>query len=273
MPKLNWTWTFLITGTAAIAWLSCSKIESPVVFWDAVVKLFIYSVLIWIGCSVLNKIYCAFAKQSTHLSTPEVPEERKQRFEDQRKRNRQCIQNKTNEKVESYKERILIPREEARRQKQDEELNLIMGHTFRGSGQQLGEDDEIPDRNSRRENINEDARERRRLPPDVVLHRPKPESEPEKKRRVIELPGEPDEEDGECITVTLHTPLDQRKSRRFLSSSPLQAIIDYMTTLGFNEAYYTLTSAYPRKPLTDCSQKTLKQLKFEKRTLLYVEEN
>ena len=38
--------------------------ESPVVFWDAVVKLFLFSFLLWIGCTILNKIYSAFAKQS-----------------------------------------------------------------------------------------------------------------------------------------------------------------------------------------------------------------
>jgi hypothetical protein len=39
--------------------------------------------------------------------------------------------------VDSYRERILAPREEARKQKQEQELNLIMGHTFRGRGNQL----------------------------------------------------------------------------------------------------------------------------------------
>lgn len=269
MPKLNLTWAILLSGSAAVAWLSCSKIESPVVFWDAVVKLFLFSFLLWIGCTILNKIYTSFAKQST-LESQEVSEERKQWFEEQRKRNRQLMQDKTVEKVDSYRERILAPREEARKQKQEQELNLIMGHTFRGRGNQL--DDGVQDITQHSENTNEDARERRRLPPDVVLHRPKLETQPKMKKREIKLLPEPDDGDADGITVTLHTPVDQRKSRRFLNSSPLQAVLDYMTTIGYNQAYYTLSSSYPRKPLTDSAEKTLKELQFEKRTLLYIEE-
>lgn len=44
--------------------------------------------------------------------------------------------------------------------------------------------EEMPDRSDQKEDINVDARERWQLPPDVILHRPAQEAEPEKKKRV-----------------------------------------------------------------------------------------
>lgn len=45
-----------------------------------------------------------------------------------------------------------------------------------------------------------------------------------------------------------------------------------MTTLGFNQVHYTLSSSYPRKPLTESAARTLQDLGFQRRTLLYIEE-
>lgn len=275
MPKINWTWTFILGGCAVLAWLSCYKIRSPVVFWNATLKLFVYALLLWAVCSVFYKIYRVFIPRSTKsVHIPEVDGEKEEMYKERLKRRTQNMQATSNNKTESYRERILKPREEEKKKKRDQELDLVLGHTFKGHGQKMGAEEEIRHCTDNKENVNEDARLHRRLPPDVILHRPRPEPDPntQKNKHVIQLLEEPAADCEDVVTVTLHTPLDQRKSRRFLNTCRLQVILDYMTTLGFSQTYYTLSSSYPRQPLAHHAERTLEELKFERRTLLYVEE-
>lgn len=272
---MSWKWVSILTGSAGLAWLSCCKIESPVVFWNFTLKFFVYALLGWAVCSVLYKVYQQYTSKTRRQSPlPEGNNEQDEFYRERMQRRTESMQIASDEKVESYKERILKPREEARRQKQEQELNLVMGHTFRGHGQFMGSGDEIRHCTSTTENVSEDARLHRRLPPDVKLHNPRPEPSPDslKKQRVIQLPKEPPVDCADAVTVTLHTPLNQRKSRRFLNTSTLQVVLDYMTTLGFSQTYNTLSSSYPRQVLTQHAGKTLKELQFGKRTLLYIED-
>jgi len=52
----------------------------------------------------------------------------------------------------------------------------------------------------------------------------------------------------------------------------LQVVFDYMTTLGFSQNVYTLAWSHPRQPLDGDVDKTLQQLKFDTRMLLFVQE-
>ena len=45
-----------------------------------------------------------------------------------------------------------------------------------------------------------------------------------------------------------------------------------MTTLGFSQNVYTLAWSHPRQPLDGDVDKTLQQLKFDTRMLLFVQE-
>ncbi|XP_076075007.1 UBX domain-containing protein 8-like [Mytilus galloprovincialis] len=184
---------------------------------------------------------------------------------------REKIQKDYQIKTEAYKEKILIPREEAKKRQKEEEHYRFLGPAWKGKGEVLGGDVQDSDEQTdevrfRRleENINEEYLEQVRQEQEREAKR--------KQRKKIILPKEPEENDPDSLQIVLRSPLGQNHTRRFLYSNTLQVILDYITTLGFNQRRYTLCTTYPRQALSDQRELTLSELKFTKRTTLNIEE-
>lgn len=184
---------------------------------------------------------------------------------------REKIQRDYQIKTEAYKEKILVPREEAKKRQKEEEHYRFLGPAWKGKGEALGGDVQDSDEHANEvrfrrleENINEEYLEQVRQEQEREARR--------KQKKKICLPEEPVENDPESLQIILRSPLGQNHTRRFLFSNTLQVILDYITTLGFNQRRYTLCTTYPRQALSDQRELTLSELKFTKRTTLNIEE-
>nr|XP_022317843.1 UBX domain-containing protein 8-like [Crassostrea virginica] len=188
---------------------------------------------------------------------------------DQEQSFKEKIQLEHYKKTESYKTRILIPREEKRKIRVEEELLRFQGPAWKGRGQNLG--------GSRQEGENtpEEAARHRILPERInqeAADRAKRQVDNQSKRKLtIKLPTEPDEVNPDCITVSLRTSLGL-KQRRFHKENTIQNVLDYMTTLGFSQRYYTVSLSFPRQCLQQQREATLGEMGFSKKVILNVEE-
>ncbi|XP_048759667.2 UBX domain-containing protein 8-like [Ostrea edulis] len=182
---------------------------------------------------------------------------------------KQKIQQEHLKKAENYKTRILIPREERKRRQKEEDLQQFLGPAWKGEGQQLGgspqEGESTPTEAAKHrilpENINSEASERAKQQAEKQT----------RTKRIIELPQEPDENQSDCVSVCLRTPLGI-KQRRFNTENTIQNILDYMTSLGFNQKNYTVSTSFPRQCLQQQRERTLADMGFTKKVTLNVEE-
>ncbi|KAL4240912.1 ubiquitin-dependent ERAD pathway [Mactra antiquata] len=277
MIKINWTWTLLLIGSLSIAVLSCYRIEDPgTLLTYFISQVFVYGICLWLTCWIVRKLYNVYKPHSvTRVTEQEVDDGRQERLRIQQERIRQSLQEKHNQKSDDFRRRVIEPREDVRRQKQDEELYRVTGGVFQGQGHESGYVEGRPqEQSSDRDTVdNVDARDKRRLPEQVTSQPHRLEiTKSNVKKREIKLPDEPDYSDDNVVTVVLRTPLDQKYSRRFLSDCKLQIILDYMTTLGYSQSLYTLYVPYPRQPLTDMEDRSLEELNFDKRIILHIAE-
>lgn len=190
------------------------------------------------------------------------------RYESKSKVSREISQQEFDKQVESYKERILVPREEAKQAKKEEEFQRFLGPAWKGKGIPLGGEDARS--HQCEESQGHEAAELRHLPVTEVKNIPKPKKP--KKKKMIVLPDEPDENDQDSVLVMLRTPTHTVHRRRFLKSATVQNVLDYMTTVGFSQIGYTLSTTYPRQNLSDQSEQTLSELGFHRQVVLNVEE-
>ncbi|KAK7111210.1 UBX domain-containing protein 8-like [Littorina saxatilis] len=187
---------------------------------------------------------------------------------------RQDLQNKHSTKAASYKERILLPREEAKKQQQDEEFYKFLGPAWKGKGEALGKDEGHGAEQAALDEFEEDLnpREMAAVRRRIQKPTPQPPKPPEKPKRIINLPEEPAERDPESVLVLLRSPIQTVYQRRFAHSDTVQTLLDFMTVSGFTQSYNTLCTSYPRHDLGKNKAATLLDLGFTKRVTLNIEE-
>ncbi|XP_069123562.1 UBX domain-containing protein 8-like isoform X1 [Argopecten irradians] len=224
---------------------------------------------LWSRISVFFKRWMSSSAVKT---SDEYEEEKQSKLKVIKDEARSQLQKEHSQKAESYKDRILRPREEAKKRQKEEEYYKFMGPAWKGKGQSLG--GEIIVDNDGDELPRESAARHRRLPESInkeVLLTARQELQKRKKKK-IELPEEPPEGALDCVLVTLRTPLRDLKQRRFKSTDTIQHILDYMTYIGFHQKKYTLVTSYPRQCFSDQREVTLADMGFKTRTTLNVEE-
>lgn len=266
----NLKWIILIAASAALAWVSVARIDllAPAL-WQTLFQVVLLCLLSLIILSLLTRIIKAFLRHfRSSIPNAPVQTEKKDWLEIRKQKSRDHQQSVTNDKTEDYVQRILVPRKQAKLQKKEEKFQLIFPNKWTGNGKVLGGDSESAQMDENLTTVNDVAREHRRLPVSVQLCIPKPVMAKQK----IELLEEPSAENPDAVTIIIRTPLDQRLSRRFLKTCKFQVVLEYMTTLGFDQARYTLSHSYPRQPLSNEADTTLQDLKFQKKTVLNIEE-
>ncbi|CAG5129765.1 unnamed protein product, partial [Candidula unifasciata] len=93
----------------------------------------------------------------------------------------------------------------------------------------------------------------------------------QKPKRVIKLPDEPDVSEDGVITISLRTPIGTICQRRFYNCDTIQCLLDYITTQGFSQTRYTVSTSYPRTLLENpCN--SFSDYNFGKRVTLNIEE-
>lgn len=190
------------------------------------------------------------------------------KYESKERRYKEKIQEEHLKKTESYKTRILIPREEKKEKMKEEEFLRFQGPAWKGEGHELG-----GSRQSR-DGTSEDAARNRILPENInqdAAERARQKINQRRKKHTIELPEEPEEENPNCTTVCLRTPLGL-KQRRFDRENTIQNVLDYMTSLGFSQRHYTVSTSYPRQSLQEQRETTLGEMGFYSKIVLNVEE-
>ncbi|XP_059167506.1 UBX domain-containing protein 8-like [Physella acuta] len=189
---------------------------------------------------------------------------------------KQQLQRQYETQAESYKERVLLPREESKRKKKEEEFLKFSGPSWKGQGHALGGESVLsaaPEGPSA--SAGQTAAQHRRVLEDInqqvadaaahaaaVARRPK---------KVITLPEEPDSNDADTITIIFRTPIGTICQRRFNASDQVQVLLDFITVEGFSQRTYTVATSYPRRVLQD-PQACLRDFKFQKKVVLNIEE-
>ncbi|KAL5019271.1 hypothetical protein ScPMuIL_004993 [Solemya velum] len=229
---------------------------------------FLTFIMQYVGVRVIRRIKRWRTSNKSPKDTYDSVRERHLQSKQQEAVNK--IQDQHDEKASSYKERILIPREDARNKKKEEEHQRFLGPAWKGKGDKLG-GEEI-DQGVKSVGSSKDAVKHRKLPEVVTRPIVKPEPKPVIPKKVIVLPDEPAEGTADSVTVSLRTPLGGVKHRRFLQSHTVQTVLDFMTTIGHSQMMYTLATSYPRRVLSDSSNQTLSQLDFRGRVTLNIEE-
>ncbi|XP_021355250.1 UBX domain-containing protein 8-like isoform X2 [Mizuhopecten yessoensis] len=189
-----------------------------------------------------------------------------------KKEARSQVQKEHLQKAESYKDRILRPREEAKKRQKEEDYYKFMGPAWKGEGQILGGEVLVDNEGEKRPS--ESAARHRHLPENIneeVLQVARQELQ-RQNRKKRKLPDEPPEGAPDCVLVTLRTPIGDLRQRRFKQTDTIQHVLDYMTYIGFHQKMYTLATTYPRQCLSDQREVTLVDMGFKTRTTLNVEE-
>ncbi|ESO99605.1 hypothetical protein LOTGIDRAFT_238770 [Lottia gigantea] len=222
-----------------------------------------------------RKCWCKYITSSqTTLENDNIESINQNKLESANIRTKQ--QDVHREKAASYSERILKPREEEKIKQQEKQLNRFSGPAWKGEGQILGGNDEGLNVLERDDvSPSEQAARRRHLPEQKVKSnsncQPQKSAEP-KQKKIIILPPEPDTDDKNTVLVKLRTPIRSICQRNFLISNNIQELLDYMTTVGYSQTFYTLSTTYPRTVLTDRVNTTLEDLQFIKQVTLNIEE-
>ncbi|XP_072165619.1 UBX domain-containing protein 8-like [Diadema setosum] len=202
---------------------------------------------------------------------------------------RKKLQEDHESKAEGYKERVLLPREEAKKADLEKEFYRFAGPAWKGRGERTRSDEDsnsgtlgegLQSRPALRrrdlEGTSRDAAIARRLP-EAATNPPRPlppqGPEPKQAKQVIELPEEPEHGSPECITVIMRGITGQRKTRRFLYTQKVQVLFDWMMKLGYHEKLYTLVTVYPRRDLSQhARQETLQEVGIDSDAAIAVEE-
>ncbi|XP_046578790.1 UBX domain-containing protein 8-like [Haliotis rubra] len=195
--------------------------------------------------------------------------------EERKARIRQKLQEEHTQKANSYKDRILTPREEAKRIQKEEEFEKFLGPAWKGQGHSLGgNDNEEPDSTEvgGESQPNRTAARRRKLPEEPTLTCGDVKPKTGKPIQVIKLPDEPEESEEHCVNVILRTPVGKRCSRRFLHTHTVKVLLDFMATLGFSQTFFTISMSYPRMNLSEHLNKTLWEMGFQRQVTLNIEE-
>lgn len=205
-------------------------------------------------------------------------DERPEPVSEERRRKQQSIhqelQEKHQAKADSYRERILGPREEAKKKQKEEEFYRFLGPAWKGKGQALGSDE---DQRVEQEELDEfeqdlNPREMAAVRRRIQKPMPQPAKPPEKPKRVITLPEEPSEDDPESVLVLLRSPIQTVYQRRFRHADTVQTLLDFMTVSGFTQTFNTLCTSYPRHDLAHDTHLSLHDLGFTRRVTLNIEE-
>ncbi|XP_033733944.1 UBX domain-containing protein 8-like [Pecten maximus] len=247
----------------------------PAAFFKTMIKsLFALGVLtffiqcLWSRISALLKRW--ISSQAVH-APDENEEEKQSKLKVLKDEARSQIQKEHLLKAENYKDRILRPREEAKKRQKEEDYYKFMGPTWKGEGQSLGGEIIVDNEGKKQSEI---AAHHRHLPESInedVLQAAKQELQRRNKKK-MHLPDEPPDGAPDCVLVTLRTPLRDLQQRRFKHTDTIQHVLDYMTYIGFHQKKYTLATSYPRQCLSDQREVTLADMGFKTRTTLNVEE-
>lgn len=180
-------------------------------------------------------------------------------------------------KAESYKERILNPREEARRKQKEEEYYRFLGPAWKGKGQALGEDETLRANGGEEGQVTQEEEDR--TPCQEAAQRrwiqkptPQPLQPAAKPKRVVKLPEEPPEDAADSVLVILRSPIQTCYRRRFCQSDSVQTLLDFMTMSGFSQTFNTLCTSFPRHDIGCNKDARLHELGFKGRVTLNIEE-
>jgi hypothetical protein len=180
---------------------------------------------------------------------------------------RQQIQDKHTNKAQSYKERILQPREELRLRKREEKFLQFSSTKWNSTGHKLGGENWEAVEESR----SRDAARHRKLPVSREASTPVAPCTPPVEKKMPVLPLEPAEGSSGSVCMMLRTLQGTVHKRRFLTSDTAQVLLDYMTLLGYHQKLYTLCTSYPRCSLSCHPDRTLQELGLDRDSILNVE--
>ncbi|XP_030835326.1 UBX domain-containing protein 8-like [Strongylocentrotus purpuratus] len=202
----------------------------------------------------------------------------------QQKAAREKIQDEHTLKAESFNERILKPKEEAKKAELEKEFYRNAGPAWKGKGERTRPRDDNDDSSSGNqetrpaprkrdlEGTNRDAAAARKLPESVTNPPKRAPAEPPKAKVVITLPDEPEEGTPKSITVALRGTASIVKRRRFLFTEKVQVLLNWMSKLGYHQKLYTLVMTYPRQDLSQHATDTLEEAGIDHDVALVVEE-
>ncbi|XP_013399573.1 UBX domain-containing protein 8 [Lingula anatina] len=180
-----------------------------------------------------------------------------QKYKEKEKETRQKIQEDYAEKASEYRKNVLQPKEEAKRQKLEEQYYRFAGPAWKGKGTPLGYGEEGNGASKHKANgkTGKDAAKARKLP---EHHNQSVMQEKPKQRKIITLPEEPSPGTPDTVFLSFRTPLGKIHRRRFMHSDKIQVLLDYITKLGYHQTIYTISTTYPRVTLSDQADYTLK---------------
>ncbi|XP_060075234.1 UBX domain-containing protein 8-like [Ylistrum balloti] len=261
----------LIIGMSAFGCLIYFRTDPATLFKTVIKSLIALGIVTFLIQCLWSRMSIWFKRWMTSPTENENEEDKLSKLKVLKDDARSQIQQDHLQKAENYKDRILRPREEAKKQRKEEEYYKFMGPAWKGEGQVLGgeikldTEEECPtERAARhriiRESINEE-----------VLQAARQELQRRKKKK-IQLPDEPPDGAQNCVLVMLRTPLGDIRQRRFKHIDTIQHVLDYMTYIGFHQKKYTLVTTYPRQSLSDQREVTLADMGIKTRITLNVEE-
>ncbi|XP_050391083.1 UBX domain-containing protein 8 [Patella vulgata] len=218
----------------------------------------------------IEKLLCRNTKSSESQDIQELQASEKHKLNQDKIRSTQ--QEEHLEKAASYSERILIPREKEKLRRKEEEYQKFLSPSWKGEGTILGgvkpSDNETDEDPSPSLTAAQNRQAAQPIQQDAVKSPPTQT----KQKRVIVLPPEPEDKGDNIVLVKLRTPIRSVCQRRFLTTNTVQDVLDYMTTVGYSQTFYTLAMTYPRAILTDQSNQTLGDMDFSPQITLNIEE-
>lgn len=192
----------------------------------------------------------------------------------QRRDRAERIQEEYQQKASKYQEEVLLPREQAKREQLEKEFYNFAGPAWKGKANRLGETDDGTQiqRRQRPKGSSKDAVSVRKLPESATRSPPPQPEQKQRTKRIITLPDEPPEGTPESVTVAMRGITGKVNKRRFISTTEVQILIDWMTKQGYHPQIYTLCTTYPRRDLYPLALQTMEEIGIIRDVLLIVEE-
>uniref|UniRef100_A0A0B7B1K1 UBX domain-containing protein n=1 Tax=Arion vulgaris TaxID=1028688 RepID=A0A0B7B1K1_9EUPU len=222
----------------------------------------------------LKKYYADINTGSHEASEVEGPPALLEHYKFQQSECRQKMQEEHTSKALFYKENILKPQEEAKRLKKENEYIKIFGPMWQTEGSVLGGEEDKLSENGDVTAGRKAARNRKvleKINRKVADEAAIAAAAKQKQKRIITLPVEPDVDQEAVISVILRTPIGTICQRRFHDSDKIQCLLDFITTQGFSQRRYAISTSYPRMLLNN-PDSLLSDYKFGKRVTLNIEE-
>ncbi|ELU06844.1 hypothetical protein CAPTEDRAFT_215804 [Capitella teleta] len=183
-------------------------------------------------------------------------------------RAREIVQQVLNAQSAEHYERVIKPREEAKRKKEEEEFYRFKGPAWKGKADRLGGEDIQPNREAL-SSVSQGAAASRKLDlPEEAKVTPKKTST----KRELCIPDEPAEGATGAVTIVLRFPGSRPQRRRFLTEHTVQMLMDFMQSVGFHQKVYSIFQTYPRQIVSDDATKTLAEVGIVSDVALNVEE-